>query len=165
MERRTKNGFTLIELLVVIAIIGLLVTASVVFLTPALKKGRDAKRKNDLAQIGRFLSLSCYLPEAGEGEYDLTQLLTEFKTKNPQYNNFLPKTPRDPAKGNDAQSYYYYKVTADGKKCALYANLENDAETVTLPAISSPTPGGGTGIFKAGAIGWNQTNKYFQFSN
>jgi len=165
MKRYNKSGFTLIELLVVIAIIGLLAVTSVVYLTPALKKGRDAKRKNDLAQIGRFLSLSCYLPDAGDGEYDLANLLQEFKTKNPQYANFLAKTPVDPSKGDDDQSYYYYQVIDGGKKCVLYANLENQAEAVTLPGITSPTPGGGSGVYETEAAGWNGTDKYFQFSN
>jgi len=47
----------------------------------------------------------------------------------------------------------------------LYGNLENGAEPITLPAITSPTPGGGAGVFQAAAAGWNGTNKYFQFSN
>jgi len=165
MIRHNKFGFTLIELLVVIAIIGLLATASVVYLTLALKKGRDAKRKNDLAQIGRFLSLSCYLPDAGDGEYDLANLIEEFKTKNPQYANFLAQTPKDPSKGDGVQSYYFYKVIDNGKKCVLYANLENDAEAITLPAITLPTPGSGSGVLQSGSAGWNGTNKYFQYSN
>ena len=165
MKKYNKSGFTLIEILVVIAIIGLLATASIVYLTPALKKGRDSKRKNDLAQIGRFLSLSCYLPDAGDGEYDLAGLIQEFKIKNPQYANFLAQTPKDPSKGDDTQSYYYYKVIDNGTKCALYANLENNNEPVTLPAIFAPTPGGGSGVLKADTAGWNGTDKYFQYSN
>lgn len=165
MIRHAKSGFTLIELLVVITIIGLLASISVILLTPAFKKGRDAKRKSDLAQIGRFLSLSCYAPDAGDGEYDLANLLQEFKTKNPQAAGFLGQTPKDPSKGNATQSYYFYRVADNGKKCALYANLENGGEPITLPSLSSPTPGGGAGVLEAATIGWNGTNKYFQFSN
>lgn len=161
----SKRGFTLIELLVIIAIIGLLAAASVIFLNPALKKSRDGKRKSDLAQIGRFLSLSCYLPEAGDGEYDLADLMLEFKVKNPQYANYLPQTPKDPSKGTDSQTYYYYKVINNGTKCVLYANLENSSEPITLPLISAPTPGGGSGVYQADTVGWNNTDKFFQFSN
>jgi len=165
MTRLNKIGFTLIELLVVIAIIGLLATASVIFLTPALKKGRDAKRKSDIAQIGRFFALSCYLPDAGAGEYDLASLFEEVKTKNPEAASFLASVPKDPSVGTDSRSYYMYQVTADGKKCALYANLENDAEPITLPALTAPTPGGGSGVLETQAAGRNGTDKYFQYSN
>lgn len=163
--KRFNKGFSLIEILAVIAIIGLLAAASVVFLMPAIKKGRDTKRKNDLAQIGRFLSASCYLPEAGDGEYDLADLIQEFKIKNPQYAGYLSKTPKDPAKGNDTQSYYYYKVINSGAKCVLFANLENQAEPITLPALTSPTPGAGSGVLQSDTAGWNNTDKFFQFSN
>jgi len=150
---------------VVIAIIGLLAAATVVLLGPALKKGRDSKRKSDLAQIGRFLSLSCYSPDAGDGEYDLASLFEELKTKNPQISNFIKSAPKDPSRGSEAQTFYFYKVIDSGKKCALYANLENGEEPITLSTITSPTPGGGTGVYMAEAAGWNGTAKYFQFSN
>lgn len=165
MTKHNKAGFSLIELLVVIGIIGLLATIAVVLLTPAIKKGRDAKRKNDLNQIGKFLGLSCYLPDAGAGEYDLASLFEEIKTKNPQISSFIKSAPKDPLIGTDSQSYYMYKVTDDAKKCVLSANLENNNESVTLPNITEPTPGGGSGIFEAGTAGPNKSNKYFQFSN
>ncbi len=164
-KNKFLTGFTLMEILVVIGIIGLLAAISVVLLTPALKKGRDAKRKNDLAQIGRFLSLSCYSPDAGDGEYDLASLFEEIKIKNPQISNFIKSSPKDPLIGTDSQSFYIYKITDGGKKCVLYANLENNGEPITLPSISAPTPGGGTGVYEAGAAGWNNTAKFFQFSN
>jgi len=165
MKKYNKLGFTLIELLVVIAIIGLLASLSVIAFSSALKKGRDAKRKSDINQIGKFLALSCYLPDAGAGEYDLATLFEELKTKNPQISNFIKTAPKDPSIGANTQSFYLYKIEADGKKCALYANLENNNEQVTLPNITSPTPGGGNGVLQTGEIGPNKTNKYFQYSN
>ncbi|MFH0955704.1 MAG: prepilin-type N-terminal cleavage/methylation domain-containing protein [Candidatus Falkowbacteria bacterium] len=165
MMKFNKHGFTLVEILVVIAIVGLLASFSVMALSPAIKRGRDAKRKNDINQIGRFLSLSCYVPNAGAGEYDLASLFEEIKTANPQISNFIKSVPKDPLIGNDSQSYYIYEVAADGKKCALSANLENAGEKVTLTAITSPTPGGGSGVFQASEAGPNKSNKYFQFSN
>jgi prepilin-type N-terminal cleavage/methylation domain-containing protein len=164
MAKLKKSGFTLIEMLVVIAIIGLLASISVVAFGSALKKGRDSKRKNDLAQIGKFFAMSCYLPDAGGGEYDLAPVFEEVKVKNPQISAYIKTAPKDPLVGTDTQSYYMYKVTDDGRSCVLYANLENTGEQVTLPAITSATPGGGRGVFQASA-GWNGTNKYFQFSN
>jgi len=109
--------------------------------------------------------LSCYLPEAGAGEYELAALLAEAKIKNPQYFTFLEKAPTDPLTGSDTLSRYTYKVGADGQKCLLYANLENDGEQITLPAIASPTLGGGTGVLQSETAGPNGTAKYFQFSN
>ena len=165
MKKFNKRGFTLIELLVVISIIGLLATFSVAAYSQAMKKSRDSKRKGDIAQIGRFFALSCYLPDAGVGEYDLTALFEEARIKNPQYFTFLSKVPQGPWIGTDSLSYYKYKVTAYGTKCVLYANLENNGEQVTLPAITSATEGGGSGVYEATTDGWNGSVKYFQFSN
>lgn len=165
MIKHKKFGFTLIEILVVIAIIALLASFAVVALSSATKKGRDSKRKSDVNQIGKFLGLSCYLPDAGPGEYDLANLFEEIKTKNPQISTFIKTVPKDPLIGTDSLSYYTYEVTADAKKCVLSANLENSGEKITLPAIISPTPGGGSGVFKASETGPNKSDKYFQFSN
>ena len=165
MKILNKSGFTLIELLVVIAIIALLASFSVVALSSVIKKGRDTKRKADINQIGKFLGLSCYLPDAGAGQYDLASLFQEIKIKNPQISNFIKSVPKDPLIGTDSQSYYMYEVTANGKKCALSANLENNNEPVTLPKLTAPTPGGGNGVFQTGSNGPNKSTKYFQFSN
>ncbi|MDP2708912.1 MAG: type II secretion system protein [bacterium] len=158
-----NNGFTLIEILVVIAIIGALAGLAYVYFGGATVKARDAKRLNDLNQIGRFLSFGCLTPEAGAGEYDLNLLIAEYAAKYPQYANNIPKNIRDPKTGTDAESNYKYIVTADNK-CVLYANLENAAAEVSLTGISQPAPGGGKGIFQ-GVAGWNGSDKYFQLSN
>ena len=165
MKRHNKFGYTLIELLVVIAIIALLASLSIIALSSAIKKGRDTKRKNDLSQIGRFLGLSCYLPDAGAGQYDLASLFEEIKAKNPQISSFIKSAPKDPLIGTDTQSYYIYEVTGGAVKCSLSANLENNNEPVTLPNLTQPTPGGGSGVFQASAEGPNKSAKYFQFSN
>ncbi|HAO81479.1 MAG: general secretion pathway protein G [Parcubacteria group bacterium GW2011_GWD2_43_10] len=159
-----KSGFTLIELLVIIAIIGTLASIVLVYLVAGRDKARDARRKADIAQIGRFLSLSCYLPQAGPGEYDLALVANELITQNPQYQSFLNNLPRDPKMGNDSETYYRYIVN-DSNRCALYANLEYANEPVTLTNLTEPTAGGGQGVLKGNAVGWNGTDLYFQFSN
>lgn len=162
---KKHTGFTLIEILVVVAIIGILASLIAASANTVLKKARDAKRKVEISQIGRFLSSGCFLPAAGAGEYDLANLMVELRAKYPQYANVLSQTPRDPGPGTDTQSFYKYIITTDGKSCVLYANLENNTEPVTLPAIFAPTPGGGKGVFAAPQNGWNGSPKYFQVSN
>lgn len=159
-----RKGFTMLEILIVIAIIGILATIMLVAFSGVRERARDAKRKTELAQIGQFLMLSCYLPNAGAGEYDLIPLSQELLIKNPQYANYLRSVPKDPKSGTETESKYIYIVNSDGTKCALYANLENNEEKTTL-SITAPTPGGGKGIFKAGGSGWNGSSIYFQISN
>lgn len=159
-----KNGFSLIEILVVIAIIGIIATIISVSLLGARDKARDTKRKAEISQIGRFLTISCYLPDSGEGIYDLIPLAQEILAKNPQYQKYFKTIPRDPKTGTDTESKYIYIVNDAGDKCALYANLENEKEKVTL-SIIQPTPKGGTGVFRATSPGWNGTPLYFQYSN
>ncbi len=158
------SGFTLVETLVVIAVIGIIATVVLVSLSGPRLKTRDAKRKIEISQIGKFLTLSCYLPDDGEGEYDLIPLAEEILDKNPQYSKFLSQVPKDPKTGTETESKYIYVVNTDGTKCALYANLENESESVTL-TITVPTPGGGKGVFKADSPGWNGTPLYYQYSN
>ncbi len=161
-----RSGFSLIELLVVIAIIGVLATVIFVSLGSARAKARDVKRKVELAQVGRLLSGgTCYMPNAGAGDYDTAGLVDELVAKNPQYSQYASMAPKDPKSGTDALSFYYYIVDIDAKKCALYGNLENANEPVTLKNISTATPGGGTGVFQSSSAGWNGTDKFYQVSN
>ena len=159
-----KKGFSLIEILVVMAIIGIIATIVLVSLLGARDKARDTKRKAEISQIGRFLTISCFLPDSGDGTYDLLPLAQEIINKNPQYEKYFNVVPRDPRSGTDTESMYYYIVSDNGNKCAIYANLENEKEKVTLDIVV-PTTKGGTGVFRAIDSGWNNTQLYFQYSN
>lgn len=163
---RKKSGFTLVEVLVVVAIIGVLATIVVAAVGPALAKSRDAKRKFELSQIGRFLTgSSCYIPTAGTGDYDLGAVFAEVLAKNPQYAQMMSKTPRDPRGGTDQKTLYRYAVSEDGQRCVLYANLENRNEAVTITGVTAPMPGRGTGVLQAAVPGVHGTDRFFQVSN
>lgn len=161
-----RRGFTLIEVLIVTAILAVLATIVILALRPARESARDVRRKAEINQIGRFVTLGCPVPNAGDGDYDLLPLVEELKASRPQISNFITQIPRDPLKGTDSESFYRYVVDSSGlnKKCAVYANLENDSERVTLPGVSVPGSGG-TGVFEGATEGWNGTNKYFQVSS
>lgn len=158
-----KRAFTLIETLIVIAIIGILATVMIISLVAVRDKAKDAKRKSEISQIGKLLvGLGCYLPDDGPGEYDLVPLSEELRAKYPEYSKFVSTIPKDPKTGTETESKYIYIVNAD-KKCAVYANLEDSDEPVTL-TITTPTPGGGTGVLETEEPGWNGTPLYFQYS-
>lgn len=162
---KSNQAFTLIELLVTISIIAILATFSTILIAGALGKARDVKRKAELSQLGKFLTASCYLPNAGAGVYDLTDLINELVTQDSRYQQLIGSNKfRDPKTSTASKSNYTYIVTAD-KKCSLYANLENNSETITLASITIATPGAGAGVFASSTPGINGSNKYFQVSN
>ena len=166
MKLKENNlAFSLIEILIIISIIGILSTFAIIALGSVREKARDTKRKNDISTIGRFMTLSCFLPNDGAGKYDLADLAAELLLQNPKYEKYLKSIPQDPLSGTAIQSNYTYIVNEDGDKCALYANLENKDEKITLKNLNEPTPGMGAGVLKANTTGINNTNIYFQYSN
>ncbi len=164
-HNKSKSGFSLLEMLIVVAIIGILASVILNAVGTVRGKARDVKRKAEISQFGRLFGVSCYLPDAGEGVYDLKYIVDEMVSKNADYAKYVSQMPRDPStEDGDTETLYKYIVTAE-KKCALYANFESESQAVTLPNIQTATPGAGTGVFEATTPGWNGSTKYFQVSN
>lgn len=161
----SQKAFTLVELLVVVGIIAILATLILFAVSGARAKARDSVRKSEISQIGQFMTLSCYVPHSGAGEYDLAEIADELKTKYTGFERMFKRTPKDPRVGTDTQTFYRYLVADGGSDCAMYANLENQNEPVTLSGFTTPTAGGGKGVFQAVEEGWNNSNRFFQDSN
>lgn len=111
---RIKNAFTLVELLVVISVIGVLTGILLPNFVSSRERARDAKRKQDLADIKSALRMyyndnQSYPPLGG------------LSAISPDY---IQTLPIDPATEDD----YGYCVSVDGDKFALYTMLENTAD-------------------------------------
>ncbi len=161
--KKNNYGFNLIEIIVVMLVVGLLLGIAAISLAKSKEKTRDTIRKADISQIGRLLSLECYLPKQGGGTYDIADIIDPLLKKYPKQINYLTGPLKDP-KSKTRETLYKYIVTDDGKHCVLYTNLENETEITTLPDFTKPTMGGKIGVFEALEEGWNGSKKYYQMS-
>ncbi len=101
---RKASGFTLIELLVAITILGILISIASFSLNNALDKGRDNRRKQDLAQIKSALTL--YFQDNGKypppcSPSPCTEGVTYasdngFDPWIPDLDSYIKKMPKDP---------------------------------------------------------------------
>lgn len=126
------EGFTLIELMIVIVIMGLLTTIGIFAFMSSQQKGRDSRRKSDLANIAKALEMysndrSSY-PTASSGK--IAGCGTDYATAcewGDKFGNtsvsYMVKLPKDPA--STTQKYYYER---SGSGYRLYAKLENNQD-------------------------------------
>lgn len=119
---RFRGGFTLIELLVVIFIIAVLTGIILPNFVGSRQRARDARRKQDLADIKNALRMyyndnQSYPDQLYNVSFSETYLTSEY----------IQPVPRDPTGGT-----YNYCVSADGDKFVLMAEMENlgDREAV-----------------------------------
>lgn len=145
MLRKSQSGFTLIELLVVIAIIGLLASMIVIALANSRAKARDAKRKQDMLNIGKALELY-------------------YNT-----NNSYPCTG-NASIGSCSGSIVWYGVPTSGGNCG-FAGLTTSGANGYIPNLapgtigvlpSDPRPGTGQ---CAGYNYWSNGSQYKLISN
>ena len=162
--KNNNKGINVIEVIVIIALVGAMVAIAFLSVQASEKKTRDTKRISDIGQIGRLFYKECYQPSAGSAEYDLADIIDSILDKFPEQKKYLSNDLWDPKIGSKQKSYYTYRVSNDGKHCVIYANLEGDNETVTMPHASYPTMGGSSGVFTAQEAGVNGSKKYYQVS-
>ena len=132
-----NKGFTLIELVVAMVIIAILSTAGISNYISSLKKGRDAQRKSDLAQLQRSLEAYANDNKGAYPQSDATgHILScpadtlgvcswgsgDFRASAVVGNNtiYMKKIVKDPSIGQD-----YFYVSIGGTSYQIYSRLEN----------------------------------------
>lgn len=125
-----NKGITLLELIVVIAIFTVLSTLLYGNFATSLRKGRDAKRKTDLANIQRALEMYYEDEKRYPGTLNFGgQLISQSSGKV-----YMEKIPKDPT---SSQNYRYCVDNLNNpQRYQLYTRLENLKD----PAIITPAP-------------------------
>lgn len=115
---RSAKGFTLVEMLLIIILVGILTTVVILIINPQeqLKKARDARRKDDLAQISK--ALGNYNLDNGSYPLSTSDYQIEGAPWNFSWQPYMVKAPQDPL---PPRSYSYF---SNGKYYQLYAKLE-----------------------------------------
>ena len=136
-----KNGFTLIELLVVISIIGALSVASVAVYSSSQKRGRDARRREDLKSVQ-----NAWEQYYGDNSTSYPSSCTFSVTPTPgvMSGSYLSNgLPADPKSGPTPTPYSQSCSTSAYCFCA---NLESETNSTKDCASGSP-PSGYTGEY------------------
>lgn len=142
MWKNKQNGFTLIELLIVIAIIGLLASVIIVSLNSARAKGRDARRKADLAELQKALEMyymdnnsmpinrnpCCGYPDSSPNF--LQELVTD---------GLLANVPKSPTSPSNPYLYYDYGKGSSANGVNIGAILVTQLET-SAPSTTGDPP-------------------------
>ncbi|MBI3366655.1 type II secretion system protein [Candidatus Roizmanbacteria bacterium] len=126
------SGFTLIELLIVMIIFSVLAAMITGNFFTSLKKGRDARRKNDLEQVQKSLEMyyedkkayPTVIPGGGSGFVFGSQFSDSVSGKVYMY-----RVPNDPTSGKN------YQYVSSGQTYDLYTCLENTEQE--LPYVST----------------------------
>ncbi|MFA7702736.1 MAG: FISUMP domain-containing protein, partial [Patescibacteria group bacterium] len=140
----SKKAFTLIELLVVIAIIGVLATVSVIALSNARSKSRDAKRVGNMKQVQTALEL--FFNDNGryptEQEWALGTLFSTTSDATTTYLQVIPTAPI-PADGDcsENENELNYTPIDNGASYSISFCIGNTTGTI-VPGNKTLTPSG-----------------------
>ncbi len=121
-RRTASGGFTLIELIIIIIILGVLATLIAGNFLNSLQKGRDARRKNDLAQVQRALEL--YYEDIKAYPLTPPPFGATFCQAYPCPTTskiYMKKMPNDPNAGYS----YNYIADPNGQYYYLFSCIEN----------------------------------------
>lgn len=143
---RSRYGFTLIELTIVMAIIAILAGIGLSSFTSSQEKGRDAKRRGDLAGISKALDLyyndyNSYPTGVGGKIVKCGEDGTVScdwgggPMQDDRDTVYIQRLPEDPKKN---QYVYYY--WSDGTSYKLYAYLESLETGITPNETTDCSP-------------------------
>jgi type II secretion system protein G len=134
--KASQSGFTLMELMIVMVILGILATMVIGAFLASQKKGRDTRRKSDLAQLEKSLEMfnadNGFFPKSHNGMIagcndashtgpdNMVDCAWDSKTSwyltvNGQTVTYQEQMPTDPKKDNTGASvqHYYYDAVLD----------------------------------------------------
>jgi len=128
---KNNKGFTLIEILVVVAIIAILSAVVISNMGEFSKRGRDAKRKENIDQITKAINL--YFNENGHLPGNLTGWCTYISNTSGGYGTAFQSAlaphmkviPFDPTKRGQVGDYLFNNVNNSIGKYELCAILED----------------------------------------
>lgn len=141
-SRSLNGGFSLAELLVVVAIIAILMTITVIGLETYQARGRDSRRKADLAKfesgMTSFYAQQKFYPNPRVGQVgdayalkcstnDVATPISGFTSVNKclRYLGYMDKLTADPLAEDDVTFKYRYAVLDDAIRWEASAQLES----------------------------------------
>lgn len=140
---KVKLGFTLIEILVAIGVIAVLVSVSTFALNNAREKGRDSKRKQDLAAIAGALAL--YFEQNGQYPANASEGVPDVSGSGSWISNLVPE--------------YIEKLPVDPKQVSL--NIFENLIGNVYAASDVKSPALGQAVSCSGTVSWsNPANIY-----
>lgn len=140
-----RQGFTLIELMVVVSIIALLSALAVTSVGGALRKARDARRKNDIKAIKTAMEFyyqeNGFYPNTGSPNSSTGGNWLNGSANPVVVPKYMSQAPIDPV-NNATYNFLYYIGSRWGSGYLIYTHLEdpNDPDLARSQACYGDTP-------------------------
>ena len=129
---KSSSAFTLVELIIAISIISILTAVATISYRGITARGRDAQRKNDLAQLK--IVLSSYYNAQTPTAYVVSPTATVLNnTSDPLFLALVPgyirQIPIDPVNNTATAQDYSYQSLNGNKNFKMTATFENKLDT------------------------------------